>query len=100
MLGRLCFLWSRDLENEWAAYYERFYSPEEEARFLREENLGDRIKRLQYTLIRTDPLLKAQRTFVCDTGARGDEVDDSQEEDYLEEEEDYSDGGAWDGQDC
>lgn len=85
------FLWNRDLENEWAAYYQRFYSPEEEAHFIREENGGDRARRLQFTMARTFPLLKTRGQAPCEIETQ--EEEESSSEEYSEE-EDYSEDEA------
>jgi hypothetical protein len=93
--GRLHHLWTRHLEDEWAAYYHRFYSPEEESHFLRKENLGDRVERLQFTMARISPLLKARGGIPCETETK--EEEDSSE-DESQEEEDPSEDEAWDSE--
>jgi hypothetical protein len=88
--GRFHFLWSRALENEWAAYYERFYSPEEEAQFIREEDFGERSMRLQLTMTTLFTLLKSRGNAPSEVGTREEEEEEEEEEkeEYVEDAED------------
>jgi hypothetical protein len=82
--GRLHDLWRRHLEDEWAAYYQRFYSPSEEDSFIRQESLDHRAWREQYTLNRIWPLLDARGGLPCET--EKDEEAEESEDDYWESE--------------
>ena len=85
--GRLHDLWSRHLEHEWAAYYQRFYSPTEEESFTRQEGLDRRARRQQYTLNRIWPLVVSRGGLPCET-EEVEEAEESEDDYWISEDED------------
>ena len=74
------------MQDEWAAYYQRFYSPGDEEMFKNSEGFEACFRREQYTLNRIFPLVEARGGFPCET-EEDEQVAESEEDDYWESED-------------
>ncbi len=82
-------LWNRTFENEWAAYYKRFYTPDEEDDFRSEEQPQDWHHRMNFTMTRLWPLLGKKLPSEEELNEmKKDAVESTQEEEGKNEEED------------